>query len=300
MPLSPPPEAALNAQEPGRVWANLGLWAPGRSYPQAARALAQRVADAAALRADDTLLEVGCGPGESLRLWREHYGCREILAMEPDAAAVAWLLEQTWLLDQTRLRDQSELRGQGGARGLRLLQRPAEQIADCVPPRSVDVLLAVDCAYHLRQSPAFWARCARTLRPGGRLAFTDLGLAARISQAQRWTLRRLAPLFGIPPGNLCAAPAQAERLRRAGFAAPHCEDLSAEVGPGFAQWWRGYRRRAGIPRRLWWRCELTARTLPALLASGGLRYRLWSARLAPGQDIAPGRDRAAGRDGAPG
>ena len=43
MPLSPPPEAALNAQEPGRVWANLGLWAPGRSYPQAARALADAI-----------------------------------------------------------------------------------------------------------------------------------------------------------------------------------------------------------------------------------------------------------------
>jgi len=57
------------------IWENLGLWSdPQQSYGEAARALAMRVAETAALHADDSVLDIGPGMGDhQQRLWTDTF-----------------------------------------------------------------------------------------------------------------------------------------------------------------------------------------------------------------------------------
>ena len=76
---------------------------------------------------------------------------------------------------------------------------------------------------HIPDKPAVLAECARVLRPGGRIAFTDWVATGRLGDGER---RRLDEWMAAV--TLQSIEGYREMLGRAGFAGIDAEDLSAQ------------------------------------------------------------------------
>lgn len=190
------------------VFTNLGLWRPGARYPEAAEALARAVGEAGRIAPDDRVLELACGAGAGLPLWRT-LGAGAVLGIDPGS------------LDAAR-------RVSAGLDGVEVRSGRAE---DADHFGAFDVVLAVDAAYHF--DAAVWLGAAgRALAPGGRLAFTDLVLDGRLGVGGRVGARLCR--FGR------GAPRRADRLqedlREAGLELEAVEDLTQAVLEGFSAW----------------------------------------------------------------
>jgi cyclopropane fatty-acyl-phospholipid synthase-like methyltransferase len=300
----------LHAGGPARRWGNLGWWpvdAPARalaawSYAEACAALADRVGRAAGLRPGDRVLSLACGRGEELATWVERFGVAEVVGLEPDPAAA----REAHALVQAR----------GHGARVRVLAAtlggwPGRARAAPPPPAGLglfDRVVCVDAAYHLGPRQDFLQRATARLRPGGRLAYTDLVRApAPPTDAERstpWTVRALqawAARHGLDLGQVGTVEATAEHLRRLGAEDLAVERLDEAVLDGFAAYARRQSRALGW-RRLtpaWWRVTGTAWGL-APLRRAGLGYALFSARSpgAPAVDEPAPTPDAADRDAA--
>jgi SAM-dependent methyltransferase len=234
-------------------WGNLGLW-PATDYAAACSALAWRVAEAASLAPGQRVLGVACGAGDELALWVRCFGIAHALGVERDAEA------------------------RGLAQGL---VGDTVAVTDALPagPLSIaerfDAVLCVDAAYHLSPRPAILAQWHAVLKPGGRLAFTDLVLDGRRSLP----LRAAARLCGVPAGDLVRAEVRRNQLRDAGFIDVRIEQMDSAVLDGFAQFVRAQRGRLGplAAGPAWRRVAMTAALIPPCRALG-LGYALFSAR----------------------
>ncbi|MBL8307182.1 MAG: class I SAM-dependent methyltransferase [Rubrivivax sp.] len=231
------------------AWGSLGLWAADTpDYFGACAALAGAVAGAAGLRRGERVLSVACGAGEELRCWAEDFGAAEVVGVELDAALVAAARHR---VPQARVIEAS---------GTALE-------ATGLPAASFDRVLCVDAAYHLHPREAFLRGALQRLRPGGRLAFTDL-----VAPQRRGALALAARLCGVPPDGLLSAEAQQARLHALGFADVRCERLDDAVLGGFA---RFVHARRVAPWR-WPRVAATAALIGPCRAAG-LGYAMLSA-----------------------
>ena len=145
----------------------------------------------------DTLLDVGCGPGLVTRALAPHF--THAIGLDPSQG----------MLDTAR--------SLGGATRtsspIRYDFSTAEQLGDNIEPRiedaSVDLITAGNAA-HWFDMPAFWARAARVLKPGGSVAVwtsgnisahPDMPNAAAIQAVfEEHRERHLLPYY--EPGNL--------------------------------------------------------------------------------------------------
>eukprot|EP01062_Namystynia_karyoxenos_P043745 TRINITY_DN32022_c0_g1_i2.p1 TRINITY_DN32022_c0_g1~~TRINITY_DN32022_c0_g1_i2.p1 ORF type:complete len:315 (+),score=84.42 TRINITY_DN32022_c0_g1_i2:70-945(+) len=244
-----PLAAALNAgSSPPTVWLNLGLWRGGEPYYEAAEALARAAADAAGLRegcgGGRSVVDVGCGLGQSLDLWAgPRYGARRVWGVNASAGEVR------------------------AAR--RLFTRPEIQVvladaADLAAATGTghDYVLCVDAAYHFAPSRDAFLRAARTaLRPGGGIGLADItgsgGSLGVVGRAVCW-------LCGIPPANAAGGPEDyAGAMRQAGFERVAVTEITQSVFAPFAHWGRGGRAL---------RARLASAAVAHLAAAGGLRF----------------------------
>lgn len=194
------------------------------------------------------MLAVGCGAGEEMRLWQRETGAARITGVESR---------------RVHVRPPAVLEGSGTALG-----------ALGLPQAGFDCVLCVDAAYHLHPRSDFLRGAWLLLRPGGRLAYTDLTL----ERAPGLLLRAAARLCGVPAEDLCAGPAQLQRLQAAGFVGARCEALDGAVLDGFAAFVAQQSRRIGRARfaPAWRRAAVTAALIPHARAAG-LGYALLSA-----------------------
>lgn len=201
-------------------WSNLGLWdgAGEEDYGAACAALATAVGRAAGLGPGVEVLDVACGGAASLHVWRS-LGAARVVGVDVQAAAIADALRSGWPAAELALADATDLSGFGDD--------------------SFDAVVCVDAAYHFAPRSAFLEEAARVLRPGGRLAWSDLTLPAGSP------LRALAPLAAIPIANLGPASALAAEAATAGFVEVRVEALDGRVLEGFprfaARLWREHR-----------------------------------------------------------
>lgn len=222
----PPVDPSLLNGDAEEMWSNLGDWrgatpAAGvtgpAAYRAAARALATRVAVAAALGPTDVVVDYACGFGDSLRLWVETFGVRRAIGVEPDPRLCAALRARIsrWGLDAR----------------LAVVTSRAEACAPTVADAHATAVVCVDAAYHFRTRLAWWRMLMRTLPAGGRIAVSDLvlGDGRRAGPATRG----IARVVGIPHENLTDAATLAADLRDVGARDIHIERAGRDVLDGF-------------------------------------------------------------------
>lgn len=253
----------LHADGARSSWANLGLWAQGRDYAQACAALAQAVGEAARLAPGDHVLSLGCGAGEELLHWAQHFGAGAVVGIEADPAAA----HQAHTLAQ---------RGGHGSR-ITVLGQSALPQHTAFTPELFDAVVAVDAAYHFSPRATFLQAALASLAPKGRLSYTDLSLPAGAVAAR--ALRLAARLCGIDGSQLDTLQGQQQRLSALGFVDVQARPLDEAVLDGFARFVAQQRQRLG-PRAKgpgWRRVAATARLIGPGRALG-LGYVLLSAR----------------------
>ncbi len=109
------------------------------------------------LRPGQSVCEIGAGPGYfSLRLARAVGAEGTVFAVEVEPRILAVLRERL---------------SQAGTRNVvPVLGFPDDPL---VPPRSCDLVLAINAFHHIPDGTAFLRRLARTLKPGGRIVNID-------------------------------------------------------------------------------------------------------------------------------
>jgi|GEM_PF-1894567 len=250
------------------TWGSLGLWHDGiEDYAQACEALARAVGEAAGIRPGERVLSIGCGAGDELLLWARGFGAAEVCGLEQDPLLVAAAQR---LVQATPLPPACRVRVLGGDAGQ--LARLA------LPGGRFDRVVCVDAAYHLSPRAPFLAAVHALLRPGGRLAYTDLTLGPPRHPAWRGLLRGAATLTRVPLAEIGPLPAHEARMRAAGFGDVQSLALDATVLDGFARHVRGQGPRVARTALHpdWRRPGLTARLIGPCRAAG-LGYALFSA-----------------------
>lgn len=261
------------------TWGSLGLWTDGQTdYALACEALATavwRAADAATDTSDgpgEHVLSVACGAGDELLLWAERFGAAGVLGVEHDPRLVQAARHLT------------------AAHAERIEVHPgsgSQLLSPGLAAQRFDRVLCVDAAYHLRPRPHFLQAAWSLLRPGGRLAYTDLCLEPARRPGRALVLRGAAWLCGLSSQDLLPAAAQAARLQQLGFTHVQAQRLDGPVLDGFAAYVRAQGRRVACPawHPAWRRPALTARLIGPCRAAG-LGYVLLSATK-PGDGAAP-------------
>ena len=229
------------------TWGNLGLWrSGGDDYATACRALAIEVGRAAGIAAGDRVLSIACGAGDELVVWVGDFGATQATGIEIDRACTAATLAA--------------------------LPR--------VLPVHFDRVLCVDAAYHLSPRQAFIDAAFGLLRPGGRLAYTDLVVDRDRVGAP--LLRAAARLCGVPAADLGPAHKSVARLATAGWVDIESSRLDDAVLGGFTRFVHLQGRRLGSAAWSagWRRPRMTAGLIP-LCRAAGLGYALIAATKEP-------------------
>lgn len=170
---------------------------------EATEALANALGLGPGMRVLDVCAGLG-GPGRYLA-WK--YGCSVVgVERHPGRCAGAAALTARVGLDDR----------------VTVVQGDATALA--LEPAQFDAALSQEAFLHIPDKAALLGGCHRMLKPGGRLAFTDLVATPRLSEADR---ERLAG--SIAAVSLIAAGAYVAHLEQAGFREVCHEDLSA--------WW---------------------------------------------------------------
>lgn len=247
------------------TWGNLGLWdAATPDYAAACTALADAVGRAAGIRPGDRVLSLACGAGDELLRWTGRFGAAQVTGIEADGPAA---------------QAARQLAAASGSRAsVTVFARSALDLS-FLPPASFERVVCVDAAYHLVPRDRLHAEVARVLRPGGRLAYTDLVLGdVPLRRGSRAVLRWIAGLCGLAADDLATAATSVERLQAAGFTGVEVQHLDDAVLGGFCAFVKRQRLRIGTGswQAGWQRPQFTA-WLIAAARRAGLGYALLSA-----------------------
>lgn len=152
------------------------------------------------------ILDVCCGMGGPSRYLAHRYGCR-VTGID---------LAQSRIEGAERLTKLAGLDGRVGFRNANALDLP---FADA----TFDVLISQEAFCHIPDKDRLIAQCARVLKPGGRMAFTDILTTDRTSDE---TLARLQREMTFQ--ELGSVQSYTRAFEREGCPNPEVRDLSAE------------------------------------------------------------------------
>jgi microcystin synthetase protein McyJ len=254
--------ALLNGPHALTRWANLGFWRDANTYPEAAAQLAWRAGRAIGLGADDVVLDLACGHGDSLAMWVREFGAAQVVGVEADAAVVA---------DAT-----ARVQGWGLSDRITLRCDRAEYVAVPQVCPNVTAVVCVDAAYHFSTRASWLKALAADLKKGTRLALADLLLSPRGVRSHR--IRAMANGAGIPWENLWTAFDVEPVLAEAGFRVERMVRCGPEVLGGFARHALAQARVWGLDRkRGGWRALATAAAIALARRGERLDYAIIAA-----------------------
>ncbi|QTD45432.1 SAM-dependent methyltransferase [Ottowia testudinis] len=197
------------------LYLNWGLWdAATAGFDAAALNLVRHLGRLAGIDARTRLLDVGFGFGDQLLDWCRHADLHHGVGLNlcPEQTAIA----------------SQRLAAAGFAH--RVQVRVGDAVALPFDDASFDAVTAVECAFHFRTRPAFFAQAARVLRPGGRLVLADfIGPPASPNRRQRLGQFIAGRFWGFAPGSFCSAGDYRAQLAAAGFNAITLDDVTARV-----------------------------------------------------------------------
>lgn len=209
------------------LWLNLGYWKDARFYPDAAKALATKLAQAAHLQAGDKLLDVGFGFGEQDVYWSKAYELGRIEGINITRSQVeraSARVAELGLSDRIVLQEGSAV------------ELPFD--AD-----TFDNVTALESAHHFDTRQRFFEEAFRVLRPGGWLGTAD-GVAAP-GQAVTWLQRMALRRWCVPLVNVYDSGEYCRRLAQVGFVDVQSESIRNYVFPGCTKYQR--LRQQGVP-----------------------------------------------------
>jgi SAM-dependent methyltransferase len=200
------------------LWLNLGYWREARTLDDACQAMAGLLADRAGMGPNDDVLDAGFGFADQDIYWARHYRPRHITGLNITASQVTAARARVAALG---LSDQIDLR-EGSATAMPL------------PDGSIDVVTALESAFHFDTRMRFFREAFRVLRPGGRIVLADIvpvpaasGLIAHLKERLSWGL--MAGKFPIPKANVYSRDDYRDRLRVAGFESVCVESIRGDV-----------------------------------------------------------------------
>jgi microcystin synthetase protein McyJ len=201
------------------LWLNLGYWKDARTYPEACRAMAIILGEAAELKSTDTVLDVGCGFGEQDALLMEQFRVTRIMGIDITPIHVT--------VGQERLR----------AKQLddRITLAVGSAVETGYPDNTFEKVIALECAFHFKTRAQFFGEAFRVLKPGGRLALTDMlpTPGKKFSGVVRQIARKSA---SIPEENMYDRISYAEKLEAVGFTDVKVLSIPGYVYPGMASY----------------------------------------------------------------
>ena len=113
--------------------------------------------EAAGLRPEDVVVDVGCGGGEAVRVAAEHVVRGRVIGVDPTPAMIRIATEQT--------------RGHACADRIHFVEGPAEKLP--LESGGASVVLAINSLHHWAQPDAGLDEVWRALAPGGRFFIGD-------------------------------------------------------------------------------------------------------------------------------
>jgi ubiquinone/menaquinone biosynthesis C-methylase UbiE len=201
------------------LYLNLGYWDGATSYDDACQRLAEVLGEAADLRPGCSQLDSGCGFGDAALFWIRRFGPATIdcLNITPSHVETA----------QERVR----------AAGLEQCVRVHLGSATRMPfaDASFDRVTALETALHYDTREKFFREAFRVLKPGGRLATTDITTIE--DRPIRWW-ERLATSYIMPSANLYPRSGYIRRLEDSGFTGVRVESIADRVHAPFAEFAR--------------------------------------------------------------
>jgi cyclopropane fatty-acyl-phospholipid synthase-like methyltransferase len=193
---------------------------PETALPQATAALTQLMLDRAAIKADDHVLDVGCGTGRQSCDLAATRGAH-VLGITTSASGVE---AASALAADRQLRDARFEQRDGTKNGL--------------PDASFDVTWVLESSHLMRDRRALLDECARVLAPGGRLVLCDIirkrEIPFREVRDRRDDFGVLRAAFG--DAHMEPLDTYTSILETLGLAITESQDISTETLPTFAAW----------------------------------------------------------------
>lgn len=200
------------------LYLNLGYWASAQTLDEACDALAALLAETAEMGPNHEVLDVGFGFADQDLYWANAYKPRRITGLNVTASQVEVARRR---VAEAGLAEQIDLR-LGSA-----TEMPLEA-------GSVDIVLALECAFHFDTRERFFAEAFRVLRPGGRLVLADILPMPRADGhvnrfLQRWGWRQAAGKFVIPAANAYSREEYVAKMTEAGFVNSQVPSIREQV-----------------------------------------------------------------------
>lgn len=202
------------------AWSNLGYWdITTKSYPHACSQLAQHLAENVNLNSHDVLLDLGCGQGASLNLWKTIFHVKHIEAVELQPLCVQRIQNHVNFIH--KIHCQSFL-----------------NLKPIYFEFKFDVVLCIDAAYHSNLIELIKV-IQSILNLKGRTAFHYLALSEKfqdLTSFQKMKYRYLLKCADINLKYLCTMTEMQDLLNQHGFEQVKIQDISENVLHGFAQY----------------------------------------------------------------
>lgn len=200
------------------LYLNLGYWQEAKTIDAASDALARLVGESAGMAPRTTVLDCGFGFGDQDILWARTLRPDRIIGLNITASQVDLARQR---VAEAGLDDRIDLR----------LGSATEMPMDS---GSVEIVVALECAFHFHTRERFFREAWRVLRPGGRLVTADIiptaalrRRTARFQQRISWGL--VAEKFAIPAENAETRPIYHSRLALCGFEQIRVESIREHV-----------------------------------------------------------------------
>lgn len=210
-------DGPVDSEKP--LWLNMGYWKNSGHYPQACEDLARFVAEFAEFKPQDRILDAGFGFAEQDVFWVKEFSVGHITGVNITRAQVEKAIRR---VKAENLEHKIQLH-LDSATTFPLVEN------------AFDKVVALESSFHFDTREAFMQRAFKMLKPGGRIAFTDL-LPEEEGQVNGWFQKRMRRRIFWPEANYHGLQVYEQKLKNAGFTNIKSTSIAHQTLAPMASW----------------------------------------------------------------